>query len=96
LHYLSVAWYGPLVDLIGEIQATRRSAQWSLRCCGDIPSSTDYDGGGVIYPNVGKVVTVLSANGQRITLNTPVSSVSYDNTTGITTWVTDWQDLDFS
>ena len=96
LHYLSVAWYGPLVDLIGETQATRRSAQWSLRCCGDIPSSEDYDGGGVIYPNIGKVVTVLSANGQRITLNTPVSSVSYDNTNGVTTWVTDWQDLDFA
>lgn len=96
LHYLAVAWYGPLDDLLtGENQSTRRGASWSLRCCGDIPTSETYDGGGVVYPDVGQVVQYLYANGQKLNIQTPVSSFTYDNEQGITTWTTDWQDLDF-
>lgn len=96
LHYLAVAWYGPLQNLLtGENESTRRGAQWSLRCCGDIPTSELYDGGGVVYPDVGQVVQYLYTNGQKLNIQTPVSSYTYDNEQGITTWVTDWQDLDF-
>jgi hypothetical protein len=35
------------------------------------------------------------ANGQDNWVNTPVSSIIYDNESGIATWTTDWQDLDF-
>jgi hypothetical protein len=97
LHALAVAWYGPLYDLLGNQsdEPIRRGCSWSLRCCGDVASSAEYDGGGVIYPDVGKVVTYLRANGQRLRLMTPVSSFIYDNEAGVTTWTTDWQDLDF-
>lgn len=97
LHALSVAWYGPLYDLLGqqETEPIRRGCSWSLRCCGDIPTAEDRDGGGVVYPTPGKVVTYLRANGQKLRLMTPVSSYVYDNTVGISTWTTDWQDLDF-
>jgi hypothetical protein len=94
LHAMAVAWYRP--RLPGVPDAIVRNASWSLRCCGDIPSSTDYDGGSVIYPTCGKVVRYLYANGQQLSLNTVCSSVSYDNTSGTTTWTTDWQNLDFS
>ena len=97
LHALAVAWYGPLYDLLGQqnTEPIRRGASWSLRCCGDIASSAARDGGGVVYPDVGKVVSYLRANGQRIRLMTPVSSFVYNNIDGTTTWTTDWQDLDF-
>jgi len=94
LHAMAVAWYRP--NLPGAPAAIVRNASWSLRCCGDIPSSTDYDGGGVVYPTCGKVVRYLYANGQQIELNTVVSSIAYDNTNGTWTVTTDWQDLDFS
>jgi hypothetical protein len=94
LHALSIAWYGPLKTSNGNNSSVHRNASWTLRCNGDIASSTDYDGGGVVYPKCGQVVTFLTANGQRYELNTPVSSIVYDNTNGTTTWTTDWQDLD--
>ncbi len=93
LHFLSVAWYGPMDGIVST--NTRRSAQWALRCCGDIPTSDSYDGGGVVYPDVGKVVTFMYANGQKLSLMTPVSSYVYDNEAGVSTWTTDWSDLDF-
>lgn len=97
LHALAVAWYGPLYDLLGQQETgpIRRGCSWSLRCCGDIASAVDYDGGGVVYPTPGQLVKYISANGQRLRLMTPVSSYVYDNTTGVSTWTTDWQDLDF-
>ena len=92
LHALAVAWYRPQQP--GVAQAVHRNASWALRCCGDIPTSTAYDGGGVIYPTCGYVVTNLLANGQTIQINSVVSSVVYNNENGTTTWTTDWQDLD--
>ncbi len=93
LHAMATAWYRPTPP--GGTPSVIRNASWTLRCCGDIPSGTDYDGGGVVYPTCGKVVQYLYANGQKIELNTVVSGVAYDNTNGATTWTTDWQDLDF-
>lgn len=96
LHALAVAWYGPLFDLLGthSDEPARRGASWTLRCCGDVPSSQTYDGGNVVYPDVGKVVTTIAANGQQYRLMTPVSSFAYDHIQGTTTWTTDWTDLD--
>ena len=92
-HWRSVAWYGPSA-VLGD-PSPKRNASWALRCCGDIPSSEDYDGGTCVYPDVGQNVTTLTANGQKYSIRTPVSSIVYDNESGITTWTTDWQDLDF-
>lgn len=94
LHALAVAWYRP--KLPGQDPTIIRNASWSLRCCADVPTGEDYDGGGITYPTLGKVVTELSANGQILTLNTIVSTISYDNSNGETTWTTDWQDLDLT
>jgi hypothetical protein len=94
LHAMAVAWYRP--NLPGAPAAIVRNASWSMRLCGDIPSSADYDGGACVYPSCGKVVRYLYANGQQIELNTVVSSIAYDNTNGVTTATTDWQDLDFT
>jgi hypothetical protein len=54
------------------------------------------DAGAITYPTIGKCVQYLYANGSKITLNTPITRCHYDHQAGITTWSTDWQDLDFS
>ena len=90
---MSAMWYGVDQTRFGSLH---QGAEWALRCCGDIPTSTDYDGGGVVYPMPGQVVQYLNANGQRLEINSPCSSIVYDNGSGITTWTTDWQNLDFS
>ncbi len=94
MHALAVAWYRPRVD--GVTPTVIRNASWTLRCCGDIPSAVEYDGGGVVYPTCGQIVHEMTANGQVIELNTVVSTTAYDNTNGTTTWTTDWQDLDMT
>jgi hypothetical protein len=77
-HWLSVAWYGP-ETAFGEDGAVKRNASWSLRCCPDIPSSADYDGGTCVYAQVGQVVRKLMANGQDNWL-TPLSAPSSTTT----------------
>lgn len=94
-HALSVAWYGPLPDLLGNNTVIHRSASFALKCGGDIPGASDYDGGSAVYPELGYVVRQLSACGQRFTLNTPVSAIAYNADDGVMTCTTDWQDLDF-
>lgn len=94
LHGICKAWWGVTTPGVDDFASMHRGATWSLRCCGDIPSSEDYDGGGVIYPTCGQVVTHIKANGQRIEVNSPVSSFVYDNLAGISTWTSDWMDLD--
>lgn len=96
LHALAWAWYGTTT--------THRTAQWALRDCGFLPSYQAYSGtsipsnGGslttVTYPTIGKVVTTMNANGSTTTLNTPVTRVHYENETGITTWSTEWAELE--
>jgi len=94
IYALSAAWYMPDVNLRGQPVGAHRNASWTIRACTDIPSSADYDGGGIVYPSLGKVIEQLSACGEVHGLNTPISSVVYDNTNGTTTIATDWQDLD--
>jgi hypothetical protein len=97
LHQLAWAWYGPVY--------TRRSASWSLRDFGFFDTfsavegltntpregdATDMD-----YPHLGDVVETLFANGTGQTVNTPVTRVAYDNETGVTSWSSEWAELDF-
>ena len=59
------------------------------------------------YPQLGQLVKTIKAAGTAnlktagttdpataFNVNTPISRVHYDHTQGITTWYTDWQDLD--
>ncbi len=90
LHALAESWY----------LLSRKTATWSLKACGFLPSFEYADGnlepsGSTDYPTLGQLVTTLSAGGQNHTLNTPITSVMYDNESGITTWATDWGQLDF-
>jgi len=94
LHAITRIWYGLATENVDDFAATHRGASWSLRCCGDIPTGEDYDGGGLEYPMPGKVVRFLYANGIKNELNSPVSSYVYDNTNGVSTWTCDWMDLD--
>ncbi len=88
LHNLAWSWYG----------GVRRTARWTLRCCGLLPSFSSYDEDGglatIAYPTIGRLVTNLSANGEVHQINTPITSVRYDNEAGQTTWATDWGELD--
>jgi hypothetical protein len=93
-HALATSWYMPRVNSSGQTVFKHRSASWALRCCADIPSSLAYDGGGIVYPTLGQVVHLLKANGEFIEVNSVMSSFSYDNTSGTSSFVTDWQDLD--
>jgi len=95
LHALAWAWYGP-----GTV---RRSAEWSIRDCGlrgtyeavtgTSISSTDTPETKT-YPTLGKLITTITANGQEHTINTPVTRIAYDNTTGTTSWSTEWAELE--
>ncbi len=90
LHALASEWY----------LRERRTATWALRACGFLPSFNYADGNGAIggtitYPVLGQTVTRLLAGGQGNTINTPITSVMYDNEGGVTTWTTDWSELDF-
>ena len=86
LHALACAWY--LTD--------HRPCTWSLRACGLLGSFADADGAAIPYPALGELVEKMHANGQTINLNTPITGIQYDHQTGITTWSTDWADLDVS
>lgn len=85
-HALAWAWYG----------TKRTSAQWSLRCCGLLPSFEVADTDPVDYPTLGQIVQSIQASGTANPVLTPVSRIHYDHTAGRTSWFTDWQDLDTS
>lgn len=92
MHYLTWAWYG----------SARRTATWALRCCGSLSSFEAYDGSGISgspsakpYPTLGAMITSMAANGESHQINTPVTRIAYDNGSGITTWSTDWNELEF-
>lgn len=90
LHGLAAEWYS----------SERRTAGWSLRACGFLPSFDVEDAATlaltpVAFPQLGQLVSNLAAGGNNYTVNTPITNVAYDNVQGITSWETDWQDLDF-
>ncbi len=88
-HALSCSWY----------MTDRRTASWTLNCCGFLPDFEVADAygdpsGTVTYPTIGQLVTTIAAGGQLHTINTPITSEIYDAETDQTTWQTDWADLD--
>ncbi len=92
IHYLSWIWYG----------RERRTATWALRCCGSLPSFLAHAGVGIsgsptamVYPKIGQTVISLAANGGTVQPMTPITRVAYNNRAGITTWSTDWNELEF-
>jgi hypothetical protein len=96
LHALSWAWYGPGTD--------RRSANWSLRACGMLPSFEAVDGltdapkvedaTSMPYPTMGKLVNTLGANGEFHVVNTPITRIAYDHVAGLTSWSSEWSELE--
>lgn len=94
LHYLAWSWYG----------ADRRAATWAIRDCGLLGTYLAFQGSTLptdgtspssfTYPSLGKMIDALSANGETHAINTPVTRIAYDHTTGTTTWSTDWSELD--
>ncbi len=94
LHYLAWNWYG----------TRRRTVTWALRCCGSLGTYDAFQGTEIptdgsapssfTYPTLGKTIDQLSANGETHVVNTPVTRIAYDNVTGITTWSTDWNELE--
>ncbi len=93
IHALAWAWYGST--------STHRSASWALKACGFLPSfsahpgvDTSADAIDYTYPTIGQVVTTLAANGAVHDLNTPVTRVHYDAERGVTSWSTEWHELE--
>jgi hypothetical protein len=93
-HALACAWY----------LTFRRTASWAIRDFGLFDtfdavqgSSTFVSGseGPVAYPKLGWVVNTLKANGEEHVVQTPVVRIHYDNMSGLTSWETGWQSLDF-
>jgi hypothetical protein len=103
-HNLAVAWYGPYFrdsgSGAGNVTNTtdsnqRRAASWTMRDCLFLPTFFDADSTSHDHPKLGRVITTLLANGQTLTLNTPISWLEYRHNTGETDVVTDWVDLEF-
>jgi hypothetical protein len=96
IHHLTYAWYGGDTD--------RRSASWSIRACGMLPSFsaieeiTDAprasDAATILYPTLGQLVNTLGANGEYHIINTPITNIEYDHKTGVTTWTSEWSELE--
>lgn len=72
----------------------RSTATWSLAGCGGAGGWLDIDGTNHPWPALGQVVDQFTANGQTVTLGTPITSIRYQR--GITTWLTSWHDRDWS
>jgi hypothetical protein len=96
-HAMACSWY----------LNQRRTATWQLKACGFLPGFYQDDGNGnsaatiTAYPTIGQVVTTLKAAGHGAnssdpyTINTPITKVHFTNrSNGVTTWITDWSDLD--
>jgi hypothetical protein len=90
MHHIASKWY----------LSERRTATWALRCNGFLGSfptiNADSSAGApVTYPAIGQTITTLTGGGQLNTVNTPITSVTYDAEHRVTTWQTDWGELDF-
>jgi hypothetical protein len=86
VHYLSWEWY--------RSDTSRYAVTYAIRDCGLLYDWTDLAGTAKQYARLGQCLTSLTAAGDIYHPNTPVTSIQYDNASGITTWHTDWQELD--
>lgn len=85
-HYLAWEWY--------RSDTSRYAVQYAIRDCGLLGTWTDLSGTAKTYASLGIMLTGLTAAGTTYAPNTPVTRVDYDNEAGVTTWHTDWQELD--
>ncbi len=90
-HAMAAYWY----------MTERRTASWQLKACGFLPGFYQADSEDNVsstltaYPTIGKLVTTMRAAGATYTINTPITKVHFTNRgNGVTTWITDWSDLD--
>lgn len=79
--------FGLMKKYYGEVH---NPGQWTLADCG-LRTSFSVSGGLKSYPGLGKIIsTVAVTPTQKVTLNTPVTSIYYDHNQGVTTWRTDY------
>lgn len=87
-------WYDGSID--------RRVCRWTLRAHGlagtfkSLTSASSTSTTTIAYPKLGQFVTTLTANGQTIPCNTPITGITYDGDAGETTWQTEWDDLNYA
>jgi hypothetical protein len=86
VHFLAWEWY--------RSDKARLSCTWALRDCGLLPTWKDLAGNDVPFPRLGQCLSRLIANGNEYEPKTPITSVRYDNAAGLTTWTTEWTELD--
>lgn len=87
LHALAWAYYGPTTP--------RRSASWAMRDCGFLTTYPLADDATGTFPTLGKVVSTISANGEKHNVFCPITRVAYDNLSGVTSWSTEWSELEY-
>lgn len=85
LHSLAWSWYG----------YERRTVSYQLRCCGFLGTFLTTTGA-LPYAGIGSLIHQMTAGGQALTIDTPVTRIHYDNRSCTTTWETDWSDLDLT
>jgi hypothetical protein len=80
----------------------RRTASWSLYCCGLNSGAYLADENGEAsttltpWPKLGYVVLNILAGGITHAIDTPITRIDYDHIAGRTTWQTGWADRDWS
>jgi hypothetical protein len=87
-HFLAWSWYG----------VARQTVSYQIKACLFLPDFEVEDDRGsrsnVTYPKLGQVINTLRAGGIDNVINTPITAIEYDNTSGISTLESDWSDLD--
>jgi hypothetical protein len=83
-------------------QQERRNCSWQLRACYAVPWYPDNgDGSGKAdmgspqtFTQIGQVVQAVQAGGTPWPINTPCTRIHFDAIKHVSTWVTDWSELD--
>ncbi len=66
-----------------------------MRDCGFLTTYALADDATGTFPTLGKVVSTISANGEKHNVFCPITRVAYDNLTGVTSWSTEWSELEY-
>jgi hypothetical protein len=104
LHALAWQWYGSPAQVGGQ---TRQTMTYTIRDCGLLGSFSAYrhdppgppEVGATVtaipYPTLGQMVSQMQFGGEIVPIYTPITGIEYDHQEWETTFVTDWQDLDY-
>jgi hypothetical protein len=84
LHAMAWSWYGQ----------ERRTVRFAIKDFG-MQGSFPLESGTANYPQLGETIDELTVAGEKHTIRTPVTKISYENASGQTYWYTDWTELDF-